>query len=278
MFLIVGTVFVFLSERIEKYQKQLRRYASDLEKANEEIKLFAFIVSHDLRAPLVNLKGFASELRSSMETIHSAMDQTLPHLDEKQKRIVTKAMEEDVPEALDYIDSSVTRMDHFIKAVLKLSLLGHRELKIEPLDMNDLVQSTLNTMAGQIKERQVKVVVGALPELTADLTSMQQIIGNILNNAVLYLDPDRPGEIIISGKQDRNETIFRVRDNGRGIAEEDRDKVFAPFRRAGRQDVKGEGMGLPYVQTLVQRHGGRISFESKLGVGTTFMFTIPSRG
>jgi signal transduction histidine kinase len=67
---------------------------------------------------------------------------------------------------------------------------------------------------------------------------------------------------------------LHVRDNGRGIAEEDMDKVFAPFRRAGKQDVPGEGMGLPYVQTLVRRHGGRIWCESELGVGTTFSFTI----
>ena len=95
-----------------------------------------------------------------------------------------------------------------------------------------------------------------------------------MSNAVLYLDPGRPGEIEVIAQRDSDEMTFRVRDNGCGIAEEDMDKVFAPFRRAGKQDVPGEGMGLPYVQTLVRRHGGRIWCESEPGVGTTFSFTL----
>ncbi|MBU1750826.1 MAG: ATP-binding protein, partial [Chloroflexi bacterium] len=86
---------------------------------------------------------------------------------------------------------------------------------------------------------------------------------------------DRPGEIEITAERGSNETTFTIRDNGRGIAAEDMDKVFAPFRRAGKQDVPGEGMGLAYVQALVRRHDGRIWCESTLGAGTTFSFTIP---
>ena len=256
-------------------ERQLRRYAAELEQANEEIKQFAYIVSHDLRAPLVNLKGFAAELRSALETVGPAMNTALPHLDEKQQQAVTTALQEDVPEALGFIDSSVTRMDAFIKAVLELSRLGHRELGLEPIDMDALVQATLQTLAHQIEQRQVQVTVGALPEVIADRTSMEQIMGNILGNAVKYLDPDRPGEIKVTAESGDGETTFLVRDNGCGIAEKDMDKVFAPFRRAGRQDVPGEGMGLAYVQTLVRRHGGRIWCESEPGVGTMFTFTIP---
>jgi len=263
-----------LTER-KRAERQLRRYAAELEQANEEIKQFAYIVSHDLRAPLVNLKGFAAELHCALETVGPAMNTALPHLDEKQQRVVTTALQEDVPEALGFIDSSVTRMDAFIKAVLELSRLGRRELGLEPIDMNVLVQATLQTLAHQIEQRQVKVTVGALPEVIADRTSMEQIMGNILGNAVKYLDSDRPGEIEVIAESGDDETTFLVRDNGCGIAERDMDKVFAPFRRAGRQDVPGEGMGLAYVQTLVRRHGGRIWCESEPGVGTTFTFTIP---
>jgi signal transduction histidine kinase len=176
--------------------------------------------------------------------------------------------------------------------------LGRRELKLEPVDMEALVRAILETLAYQIEERQVSVTVGPLPEVAADRTSMEQIIGNLLGNAVKYLAPDRPGEIEITGERGpsagsgrgpsagsgrgpsagsgrgHDEITFRIRDNGRGIVEEDMDKVFAPFRRAGKQDVPGEGMGLPYVQTLVRRHGGRIWCESEPGVGTTFTFTL----
>jgi signal transduction histidine kinase len=254
--------------------EQLRRYAAELERANEEVRQFAYIVSHDLRVPLTNLKGFSEELVYALEVIGSAMDKALPHLDGKQRRDVTTALREDVPEALGFIGSSVTRMDNFINAVLKLSRLGRRELKFELVDMEALVQVALQTLAHQMEERQVKVTVGSLPEVVADRASMEQILGNLLGNAVKYLDPGRPGEIEVTAERGCDETTFRVRDNGRGIAAEDMDKVFAPFRRAGRQDVPGEGMGLPYVQTLVRRHGGRIWCESEVGVGTVFTFTL----
>ena len=286
LFAMALTVLLVLTQQIvaqrKRAEEQLQRYAAELERANEEVKHFAYIVSHDLRAPLVNLKGFAAELRFALEAIDSAMNAALPHLDEKQRQAVNTALQEDAPEALGFIDSSVTRMDRFINALLKLSRLGYRELTFEPVNMDALVQTTLKTLAHQIEERRVRVTVGPLPEVIADRISMEQIVGNLLTNAVLYLHPDRSGEIEITAARGPStgsgrggdETTFHVRDNGRGIAEGDMDKVFAPFRRAGRQDVPGEGMGLAYVETLVRRHGGRIWCESELDIGTTFTFTI----
>jgi signal transduction histidine kinase len=168
-------------------------------------------------------------------------------------------------------------MDHFINALLKLSRLGRRELNLERVNMNALVRGTLETLAHQIKQHQMQVTIGPLPEVVADRTSMEQILGNILDNAIIYLEPGRPGEIEITGERNANEALFRIRDNGRGVAQEDMDKVFAPFRRAGKQDVPGEGMGLAYVQALVRCHGGRIWCESELGVGTTFAFSISNQ-
>jgi len=259
----------------KRAEEQLERYSAELVQSNEELKRFAYIVSHDLRAPLVNLKGFAGELASSLNVIRPAFETLSPHLDEKQRSVVATAFQTDLPEALGFIDASVTRMDHFINALLTLSRLGRRKLDLERINMEALVQTTLETLAHQIEQRQVQVTVGSLPELVADRTSLEQILGNILNNAILYLEPDRPGEIEITGERNADETIFRVRDNGRGIAVEDMDKVFTPFRRAGKQDVPGEGMGLAYVQTLVRRHDGRIWCESEPGVGTTFSFALP---
>jgi hypothetical protein len=107
---------------------------------------------------------------------------------------------------------------------------------------------------------------------------MEQIMSNILHNAVLYLEPSRPGRIEVSSEQDPEEIRFLIRDNGRGIAPEDMDEVFAPFRRAGTASIPGEGMGLAYVQALVRRHGGTIRCMSEPGVGTTFIVGIPHRG
>ncbi len=285
----LARAFETMRVQVQQYTRALEDKVhlrtAELEQSNEEVRRFAYIVSHDLRAPLVNIKGFAAELRSALEVIHSSLGTVLPHLNESQREAVTTALQEDVPEALGFIDSSVTRMDGFINALLKLSRLGHRELKLERINMGALVQETLDTLSHQIEARQVKVTVGPLPEVVADRTSMEQIVGNLLTNAVLYLDPDRPGEIEVASARGPStdsgrggdETTFHVRDNGRGIAADDMPKVFAPFRRVGRQDVPGEGMGLPYVQALVRRHGGRIWCDSELGVGTTFSFTISNR-
>ena len=262
-----------ITERKEA-EERLRQYSQDLAESNEELKRFTYIVSHDLRAPLVNLKGFAGELRVSMQEIRPATEMGLQQLDEAQRESVTLALDKDIPEALSFIESATARMDHFISALLKLSRLGRREFNFEMTDMNAIVQATLETLAHQIDARGVNVLVQELPTVVADRVAMEQIMGNILSNAVLYLDPQRAGEIEISGERLAHETIYHVRDNGRGIAPEDMDKVFAPFRRAGKPDVPGEGMGLAYVQTLVRRHNGHIWCSSQPGQGSVFSFAI----
>jgi signal transduction histidine kinase len=210
-----------------------------------------------------------------LSEIESVMSTVGDHLDEEQKKALSHALEEDAPEALAFIDTSATHMDHFISALLKLSRLGRRELKLELVDVNGIVETCLQTLAHQIAESQTEVSVGQLPEIVADQTSIEQIVGNILSNAIKYLRPDRPGKVEITAVQGEDETLFQIRDNGRGIAPRNMDKVFAPFRRAGNEDVPGDGMGLAYVQALVRRHAGRIWCESEPGVGTLMSFTIP---
>jgi len=168
----------------------------------------------------------------------------------------------------------VTRMDRLIEALLQLSRLGRRELQREPIATAALVHETLRTLAHQMAQQQVQVSVGALPVVHADRLALAQIFGNLLANAVVYLAPGRPGTIAITAEQRPGITVFAVRDNGRGIAADDIPRVFEPFRRVGRQDAPGEGMGLAYVRTLVRRHGGDITCQSTLGEGTTFTFTI----
>lgn len=269
----VGTVEDITERR--SAEERLRHYIAEVERRNEELQRFAYIVSHDLRAPLMNLKGFAGELRAAGPVLSAALAAAAPHLDPALYRAAETALNEDVPEALGFIDFSVDRMDSLINAILNLARLGRRQLLFEPLDMQTLVQETLHTLAHQITQRQVQVTVGPLPTVQADQVSMQQILSNILNNAILYLEPGRPGRIEISSQSGPRETIFHIRDNGCGINQADMPKVFEPFRRAGKQDVPGEGMGLAYVQVLVRRHGGRIWCESQPGQGATFSFALP---
>jgi signal transduction histidine kinase len=263
-----------LRQARDELEIRVKERTSELEAANEEVRRFAYIVSHDLRAPLVNLKGFSDELRTAVHVLQGILPAVRPYLETPQYTDVARALEQDIPEALHFIETSVTRMDHLIRAMLHLSRLGHRELAFESLDMRALVQETVQTLAHQVARGQVQVMVEPLPTVTADRTAMEQIMGNLLANAVAYLVAGRPGKIAVTGERRPDATVFAVRDNGRGIAAEDIPKVFEPFRRVGRQEVPGEGMGLAYVRMLVRRHGGEIQCHSTLGVGTTFTFTV----
>ena len=267
-----------MEEALQKANTELERRVWErtaaLEVANEEVRRFAYIVSHDLRAPLINLKGFAGELRDLCELLNAILPELLPHLEASQRTEVERAITQYGPEALDFIEASVTRMDDLIRSVLDLSRAGQRELYIEPVDMEVLAQHIAQTLTYQLTQSDARITIEPLPTVNADYLAMEQILDNLLGNAVKYLEPSRPGEITVQAERKADTTTFYVCDNGRGIAEGDLPRVFELFRRVGQQDTPGEGMGLSYVQTLVRRHGGEITCQSTLGVGTTFSFTI----
>lgn len=260
---------------IEKARETLERYARELEERNREVKQFAYIVSHDLKAPLVNLQGFASELDKAFLVLRPVLRASLAQLDERTRHLVETAANEDVPESLSFIRSSVARMEALVTALLNLSRIGRRDLAFESLDSAAIVRNCLASLAHMIDERGATVRVSGMPTIVADRTAMEQVFGNLLTNAVLYLDPGRRGEIDVWGALEGDFAVLHVKDNGRGIAENEMDKVFAPFRRAGKQDVPGEGMGLAYVRALVRRHGGTIVCQSKPGVGTQMTVSLP---
>lgn len=247
---------------------------AELAAVNEELRRFAYMVSHDLRAPLVNMSGFLAELRGALAVVQEVVEGLRPHLNDQQKQAIALSLYEDIPEALDFIGSSVRKMARLSNAVLALAQIGRRELIFEQIDTLLLVQEILATLAYQINQKQVTVDISPLPEVVADQLALEQIMSNLLTNALTYLSPDRPGHIRVWGEAGADKTTFYVGDNGRGLAEADREKIFEPFYRSGRQDTPGEGMGLTYVQTLVRRHGGQISCQSELGQGATFVFTI----
>ena len=259
----------------KRNEEKLKVYSEELQKINEELKSFAYIVSHDLRAPLVNIKGFSEELIHGIREIGPILEQYLDGFPEGERRKFSDVLKKDIPEALSFISSSVNRMDSLINAILKLSRAGRRSLNLEPLRVQELVQNIVSSLAHQIESRRIRVAAHALPDVVADKMAMEQIFGNLLDNAIKYLDPGRPGVIEVTAEQSDGDVVFHVRDNGRGMAAEDIPKAFEIFRRVGRQDVPGEGMGLAYVKTLVRLQGGRIWCESEPGKGTTFSFTLP---
>lgn len=265
-----------LREARDTLEDQVQKRTAELKTANEEIRKFASIISHDLRAPLVNLRGFVGELRGASQVVQSIGAGLLPSLDPETQEEYRRALDVDIPESLDFIEAAAARMDALTSALLKLARLGHRPLTRETLNMNSLVSELLATMAHQIEDRQARIRVEPLPAITADRFAMEQVFANLLDNAIKFLPPEKPGEIRIRAESSAEETVFHVEDNGRGIPAEARPAVFEIFRRFGPADVPGEGMGLSYVQVLVQRHGGRIWCDSAPGSGSRFSFTIPN--
>jgi signal transduction histidine kinase len=253
-----------------------RTYA--LSRANEEIQRFAYIVSHDLRAPLVNVMGYTAELEEAGKVIDrqmSAVETTAPKLVEKE---ALTAVREDMPEAIGFIRASTAKMDRLINAILKLSRDGRRSLVPEVLDMTGMARAIADSVHHQTADAHAEIVIEPLPPLESDRMSIEQIFGNLVDNAVKYLEPSRAGRIVVSGETEGPDwVVYRVKDNGRGVSGRDHERVFELFRRAGRQDRPGEGLGLAFVRNSVRRLGGVITLESELGEGSTFTLKFPTR-
>jgi signal transduction histidine kinase len=254
----------------------VRERAGDLARANEEIQRFAYIVSHDLRSPLVNVMGFTSELEAGLAALRAFMERVPANDDDDLvAREARTAIDADMPEAIGFIRSSTGKMDNLINAILKLAREGiarsRRSASTWPPDRGgrDSVRHRLSENGGEIE------VEKPLPDISSDRLALEQIFGNLVDNAVKYLDPSRPGRIVIRGRETRTGVEYEVEDNGRGIAPEDHDRVFELFRRSGAQDVAGEGIGLSHVRALVRRLGGEITLQSSLGKGTMFRVRLP---
>jgi len=259
-------------------EEKLKAFSDELQEINEDLKSFSYIVSHDLRAPLVNIRGFSDELIFSIREIGPLLEKYLDGFPPAERQKFSEVLNKDIPEALQFIGSSVSRMDDLINAILKLSRAGRRKLNPEPLNVQALIRHIVNSLTHQIESRKITVTAEGLPDVIADRTSMEQVFGNLLDNAIKYLEPGRAGEIEITAEQNKEEVVFHVRDNGRGMAAEDIPKAFEIFRRVGPQDVPGEGMGLAFVKTQIRLHGGRIWCMSEPGKGTMFSFTLPQTG
>jgi len=257
-------------------ENQVRRRTAELVRANEEVQRFAYIVSHDLRAPLVNIMGYTSELEQvgiEVEKQLTLLEADHPHLVDREIAI---AVREDVPEAVGFIRASTSKMDRLINAILKMSREGRRPLTPEPLDMVALVQTMADAVNHQAEQTGGRIQLDALPDIVSDRLLLEQVFGNLLDNAVKYSQPGRPLEIVIEGEDSDPETVvYRVRDNGRGVSERDFERIFELFRRAGAQDQPGEGVGLAFVRNSIRRLGGSIEIESAVGKGSTFHLKFP---
>ncbi len=261
----------------KKLDQRLRDQTALLSEANEEIQRFVYIVSHDLRSPLVNIMGFASELDAWRKHIFERLGTLRAQVGGDQGGESDEALRGDFEEALSFIKSSAAKMDRLIGALLKLSREGQREFLPQFIDMSQLLQSTLEALTHQARDANAKISIGKLPAITSDRLALEQVFSNLMDNAVKYLRSGVAGSIDIRASESEGAITYEVRDNGRGIDAKDRDRIFDLFRRSGIQDRPGDGIGLAHARTLVRRLGGSINVESEPDCGTVFKVTLPKR-
>ncbi|MDA9439717.1 histidine kinase [Bradyrhizobium sp. CCBAU 51745] len=256
---------------------------ADLREANDEIQRFAYIVSHDLRSPLVNIMGFTSELEELGNDIFRRIGGLTrvpaggPPVDAAEIPLddADKQLSADFSEALGFIKSSIARMDRLISAILNLTREGRREFQPERIDTRDFIEAIVSSLAHQAAEAQAEIHIEPLPNIVSDRLALEQIFSNLIDNAIKYLKTGVPGEISIRGRTKLGYAIFDISDNGRGIDPRDHQRIFDLFRRAGTQDKPGQGIGLAHVRALVRRLGGTMSVSSELNAGSTFTITLP---
>ena len=237
--------------------QQLEAANRDLAQVNRELETFSYSVSHDLRAPLRAIDGFASILAED----HAAA------LDPEAKRL------------LDTIRRNAGHMGQLIDDLLWLSRSGRKELEQTPLDLTALVRDVVDELQREDTSRTVDVVVGPLPPTRGDPGLVRQVFVSVIGNAFKFTRNRPNGRVELGAQRVGSETVYFVRDNGAGFDMQYADKLFGVFQRLHRaEEFEGTGVGLALVQRIIHRHGGRIWADARVNEGATFYFTLPDRG
>ncbi|WP_034296906.1 ATP-binding protein [Herbaspirillum sp. RV1423] len=266
-------------EDLERHARELTSLNEDLQRQTQDNEMFIYSVSHDLRSPLVNLQGFSKELHHAIRELHDTISAS--DLSDNDKQRIHDLIEDDVEVSLKFIRTAVTRSASIIDSMLRLSRVGRVEYQPQLTNVDDVVGRVIDAMSNTIRERQALVVSQPLPPCYGDPTAIEQIFGNLIGNAINYLDARRPGTVEIGAlPPDPGQPGFRtyyVKDNGLGIPADYLGKMFSAFNRLHADVAQGEGVGLALIKRIVMRHGGKIWVESTEGVGTTFYTSLPIR-
>ena len=236
-----------------------------LNEQTRDMEEMVHVVAHDLRSPMTALYGF----------LHVSLDEL--------KDLRGRLVEEGFAAIGPYADSvaeplrdgirSVEKLNRMVQRLLEYSRAARGAYSIEKVELSKLVPGVIRSLGYQIKKQEIDVTVGDLPSISGDRVQLEAVFGNLVDNAIKYLGDGGERKIEV-GFQDGEEPIYFVRDTGIGMTDDEVAKAFLPFQRFNRQAAPGDGIGLPHVRKIIDRHGGRIWCESCKGEGTTFFFTF----
>jgi PAS domain S-box-containing protein len=257
-------------KKMERDRKQL---TLDLRDKNQELEQILFVTSHDLRAPLVNIRGFSRELEIAIRDFLSALEKAI---DLKEARSTLESVfKREIATDIRFIESGIDKMDALLTGLLLYSRTGRLSLEYTHIDMNSLVDKVIESLSYQIHQKKVSIEVSDLHSIEGDENQLNQVFTNLIDNAIKYLDPVRPGVIKVQCDLDDNFIHYHIIDNGRGIAKSHQDQVFKIFHRINPEIAEGLGIGMTVVRKIVQRHKGQVKLESDEGQGSCFTVSLP---
>ena len=254
---IVGAIEALQDVTARKIaEAKLNQTLTDLKRSNAELEQFAYVASHDLQEPLRMVSGYMQLM----------------------KRRYEGKLDSDADEFIGFAVDGANRMQTLINDLLAFSRVGTRGKPLTPTDCETLLLQTLSNLEVAIDDSGAVITHDSLPTVVADGSQLAQVFQNLIGNAIKFKG-EEPPRIHIAAEQKGDEWLFSVADNGIGIEHEFFDRIFVIFQRLhGRDEYTGTGIGLAVCKKIVNRHGGRIRVESEPGQGSTFYFTIPTKG
>jgi light-regulated signal transduction histidine kinase (bacteriophytochrome) len=238
---------------LTKRARQIERFNVDLRRSNDELKQFAYVASHDLQEPLRKVTAFCQMLASEY----------------------SDRLDDDARTYIRYAVDGATRMKSLVQDLLTYSRVETQGKPLEPTNANDTCAAAMDNLAAAIEESAARVTIDSLPVVQADRSQLVRLFQNLIGNAIKYRGAETP-RIHVSALEADSEWVFRVRDNGIGIAPQYHARIFVIFQRLhARDEYSGTGIGLAVCKRIVERFGGRIWVESQEGAGSEFCFALP---
>jgi signal transduction histidine kinase len=267
---------------VEDYTRRLERSTQELSALNQEMEDLLHVVSHDLRAPLINIQGFSKRLEPLIQETVQTLDRVAQasHDNGIREQVATlkNHVQARMAESLQYISKGVEKMDTLLCDLLAVSRVGRKADPIQPHDLSGILDDVLTTFHHQLSDQAIQVIRKPLPtQVPCRRNEINQVFSNLISNAINYMGPSDRRFIEVGGTEHPDHVECYVRDTGLGIAPQDQGRIFNMFTRLQAIDVPGEGIGLAYVKKILRSHGGEVRVVSQQGQGSTFFFTLPKQ-